>query len=90
MSTDPVTLDKLYKAGKVLYSPCKNLPNHRSTCYDDRFILDLADKFDAAVVSRDYYRDLLNENPSKRKIKLASLLIKFNLILFIVCINRMG
>lgn len=64
MSSDPAKLNALEKADKVWLTPCKNLPGNMSTCYDDRFILQIAEKFDGAVISRDYYRDLLNENPS--------------------------
>lgn len=64
-STDPTTLDRLHRADKIWLSPSKNLPGNRSSSYDDRFILEVAEKFDAAVVSSDSFKDLLNENPSK-------------------------
>lgn len=65
LSTDPVTLEKLNIAGKVVLTPCKNLPGNRSSSYDDRFILEIAENFDGAIVSNDNYTDLLKENPSK-------------------------
>lgn len=65
LSTDPTTLEKLNIAGKVVLTPCKNLPGNRSSSYDDRFILEIAENFDGAIVSNDNYADLLKENPSK-------------------------
>lgn len=66
VSTDPAGLDRLHNAGKLYLSPCKNLPGNRSTCYDDRFILEAAEKFNGAIVSNDDFRDLIGENPSKK------------------------
>ncbi|XP_011290676.1 uncharacterized ENTR1 family protein isoform X2 [Musca domestica] len=67
-STDPAELDRLHKSGKIVQTPCKNLPGLTSTSYDDRFILQLACAMDAAIVSNDNYRDLLHENPAFKKI----------------------
>ncbi|XP_055916064.1 NEDD4-binding protein 1 [Eupeodes corollae] len=67
-STDPSELDSLHREGKIVFTPCKNLPGKSSTSYDDRFILQLASELDAAVVSNDNYRDLLNENSAFKKI----------------------
>lgn len=65
MSTDPAKLEQLFKATKIILSPCKNLPGNMSSSYDDRMIMQIAAQFDAAVISNDNFRDLLNENPSK-------------------------
>lgn len=65
MSTDHVKLDKMVNEGRVIVTPCKNLPGNRSTSYDDRFIIEIAAAFDAAVISNDNFSDLLNEDPSK-------------------------
>lgn len=62
MSTDPVLLETLHKQNKVVLTPCKNLPGRNATSYDDRFIMDLAVEFDAAIISNDNYRDLFMEN----------------------------
>lgn len=35
-STDPEELERLHKAGKIVQTPCKNLPGLTSTSYDDR------------------------------------------------------
>ncbi|XP_022222746.2 uncharacterized protein LOC111074321 isoform X2 [Drosophila obscura] len=67
-SSNPELLDKLHKEGKIVFTPCKNLPGQMSTSYDDRFILQLAYEWNAAVVSNDNYRDLINENPAFKKI----------------------
>ncbi|KAM7343159.1 aarF domain containing kinase 1 isoform 2-T2 [Cochliomyia hominivorax] len=67
-STDTDELLRLHKAGKIVQTPCKNLPGLTSISYDDRFVLQLAFELDAAIVSNDNYRDLLHENPAFKKI----------------------
>ncbi|XP_075169297.1 uncharacterized protein LOC142241416 isoform X2 [Haematobia irritans] len=67
-SSDPAELEKLAQSGKIVQTPCKNLPGLTSTSYDDRFILQLAAETDGAIVSNDNYRDLLHENPAFKKI----------------------
>lgn len=65
-SSDPDLLAKLESEGKVVFSPCKNLPNGTKVMsYDDRFILDFAADCDAAVISNDNYRDLAKESESE-------------------------
>lgn len=66
MSTDPALLERLQREGKVIFTPCKNLPGKSVTSYDDRFIMDLALEFDAAIISNDNYRDLVHESESRR------------------------
>lgn len=61
-STDPDALERMVNAGKIVVTPCKNLPGQRSTCYDDRFILTVAKNFDGAIISNDNYADLLQED----------------------------
>lgn len=62
-STNSKLLEQLKDDGKVIFSPCKSLPNGRSlTSYDDRFILDLAHQFDGVVISNDNFRDLFDES----------------------------
>ncbi|XP_055379933.1 probable cyclin-dependent serine/threonine-protein kinase DDB_G0292550 [Condylostylus longicornis] len=67
-STDGEKLKDLNRAGKVVFTPGKNLPDLKTCSYDDRFILQLALEFDAAIVSNDNYRDLINENPGFKKL----------------------
>lgn len=66
-STNSELLEQLKDEGKVIVTPCKSLPNGKSLIsYDDRFILDLAHKMDGVVISNDNFRDLFDENDSKR------------------------
>lgn len=67
-SSDHVQLEKLYRAGKVVLTPCKNLPYHRSISYDDRMIMEMAKGLDAAIISNDNYSDLLRENEGEYRI----------------------
>ncbi|KAH8290820.1 hypothetical protein KR054_006073, partial [Drosophila jambulina] len=67
-SSNPELLDKLHKEGKIVFTPCKNIPGQKSISYDDRFILQLAYEWNAAVVSNDNYRDLIDESPAFKKI----------------------
>lgn len=52
-------------AGKIILTPCKNLPGSRSTSYDDRFVLKAAELNDGSVISNDNFKDLLQEKESK-------------------------
>lgn len=63
LSSDSEMLEKLHRQGKIVLTPCKNLPGKCATSYDDRFIIQLAQEFDAAIISNDNYRDLAAENP---------------------------
>ncbi|XP_020799489.1 uncharacterized protein LOC110177208 [Drosophila serrata] len=67
-SSNPQLLDGLYMTGKVVFTPCKNIPGQKSISYDDRFILQLAYEWNAAVISNDNYRDLIDESPAFQKI----------------------
>ncbi|XP_052838999.1 probable ribonuclease ZC3H12C [Drosophila gunungcola] len=67
-SSNPELLDKLHKEGKIVFTPCKNIPGQMSSSYDDRFILQLAYEWNAAVVSNDNYRDLIDESPAFKMI----------------------
>lgn len=65
-SSDPDKLERMVNAGKIIVTPCKNLPGiHRSSSYDDRMILEAAEQFEAAIISNDNYADLLSEKPGK-------------------------
>ncbi|KAL5286596.1 hypothetical protein ACFFRR_007924 [Megaselia abdita] len=61
-TTDSDEIEKLFKDGKMYFSPSKNLPGQSSSSYDDRFILQMAQQMDAAVLSNDNYRDLIAES----------------------------
>lgn len=62
MSTDPDALERLENAGKIVFTPCKNLPGQRSSSYDDRMIIELAEHKNAAIISNDNYADLLQKS----------------------------
>lgn len=65
-SSDPDKLERMLNAGKIIMTPCKNLPGIlRSSSYDDRMILEAAEQFEAAIISNDNYADLLSEKPGK-------------------------
>ncbi|XP_031620950.1 NEDD4-binding protein 1-like [Contarinia nasturtii] len=61
-SSDPLALQRMDKHTKLIKSPCKNLPDQRSTSYDDRFVLQAAKLMKGAIISNDNYADLLNED----------------------------
>lgn len=63
-STNSELLEQMKDDGKVIITPCKCLNGQSLISYDDRFILDLAYKFDGVVISNDNFRDLFNENDS--------------------------
>ncbi|XP_037954093.1 endoribonuclease rege-1 isoform X2 [Teleopsis dalmanni] len=67
-SSDPASLEKYYENGKIVFTPCKNLPGMASNSYDDRFILQLAAEQDAVIISNDNYRDLIDENIAFKKL----------------------
>ncbi|XP_037903749.1 NEDD4-binding protein 1 [Hermetia illucens] len=67
-ASDPQLLAALHRQGKIVLTPCKNLPGKSTASYDDRFILQLAVEFDAAVVSNDNFNDLINESPAFKKV----------------------
>lgn len=46
----------------LIKTPAKDLCGKFSASYDDRFILNIAKEFDAAILSNDHYRDLLRES----------------------------
>lgn len=65
-SSDPLRLKDLVRAGKIVLTPCKNLPGIHASSYDDRFIFTLAEQFDAAILSNDNYRDMALERPGAK------------------------
>ncbi|EAT47331.1 AAEL001562-PA [Aedes aegypti] len=67
-STDQRLLEELYKKGDILLAPSKNLPGQKSSSYDDRLIISVAEKFDGVIISNDNFRDLMEENDSWKKI----------------------
>ncbi|XP_049309520.1 NEDD4-binding protein 1 isoform X2 [Bactrocera dorsalis] len=66
--SDSAAMFELHGMGKIVVTPCKNLPGKFTISYDDRFVLQLAAEMDAAIVSNDNYRDLINENAAFKKL----------------------
>ena len=54
-------LDQLEDERILVYTPSRQINGKRVTCYDDRFILRLAEETDGIIVSNDHFRDLQNE-----------------------------
>ncbi|XP_050097843.1 NEDD4-binding protein 1 isoform X2 [Anopheles aquasalis] len=67
-STDQDLLNKLHDQGSIVLAPSKTLPGQCSSSYDDRLILRVAERFDAAIISNDNFRDLLHHSPAWREI----------------------
>lgn len=83
MSSDPGLLETLKRDGKIVLTPCKKLTGKSVTSYDDRFIIDLAIGFDAAIISNDNYRDLAEESESIVFL-CCFYIINFNSIIFFI------
>ena len=58
---DRQILDKLEEERILVYTPSRHIKGKRVTCYDDRFILRLAEDTEGIIVSNDHFRDLQNE-----------------------------
>ena len=59
-STDRELLERMHKAGHLVFTPSREVGNVRITSYDDAFILDYAAMHGGIVITRDNYRDLFN------------------------------
>lgn len=66
MSTDPRLLESLHADNKVMFTPCKSLPGRNAISYDDRILMQMANELDAAIISNDNYRDLIDESPGSK------------------------
>lgn len=61
---DQDILEKLKEQGIMNFTPSRRIPGKKNiVCYDDRFILRLAQDTSGIVVSNDNYRDLYMEKP---------------------------
>ena len=67
-SLDRHILDKLEDERILVYTPSRHINGKRVTCYDDRFILRLAEETDGIIVSNDHFRDLQNEKPEWKEL----------------------
>ncbi|XP_069015039.1 protein KHNYN [Embiotoca jacksoni] len=61
-------LAELQKLGLLSYTPSREVQGKRISSYDDRLILQLAQKTDGVIVTNDNLRDLLDESPVWRDI----------------------
>lgn len=61
-------LDNLEKEGYLVYTPSRRIGKRLVASYDDRFIIELAEREEGVVVSNDAYRDLRNEKYSWRQV----------------------
>ena len=50
------------------FTPSRTVDGAHINSYDDTFILDYAAQHGAIVVTRDQYRDLINEKPEWREV----------------------
>lgn len=61
-----------------MFTPSRRVGGKRVVCYDDRFIVKLANDLDGIIVSNDTYRDLQIERPDwKRCIEEGLLMYSF-------------
>uniref|UniRef100_A0A8C1U546 KH and NYN domain containing n=1 Tax=Cyprinus carpio TaxID=7962 RepID=A0A8C1U546_CYPCA len=67
-------LTELHDLGFLKYTPSREVEGKRINSYDDRFMLELAQKTKGVVVTNDNLRDLVNESPAWRDIIKKSLL----------------
>jgi len=67
MYANPDLLRQLEKDGNVAMTPSRKVGDKRISSYDDRFIVEYANEHGGIIVSRDNYRDLLEEKPEWRK-----------------------
>ncbi|KAK6623567.1 hypothetical protein RUM43_009419 [Polyplax serrata] len=63
-SDNPNLLNRLADMGDVILTPSKRVEGRSIVPYDDRFIVQTAVLQGGIIVTRDNYRDLLQENPA--------------------------
>ncbi|XP_057710568.1 protein KHNYN [Corythoichthys intestinalis] len=61
-------LDELEKLGLLSYTPSREVQGARISSYDDRFMLQLAQRTGGVIVTKDNMRDLLKESAQWRDI----------------------
>ncbi|GBN88279.1 putative ribonuclease ZC3H12C [Araneus ventricosus] len=80
-TTDQPLLEELSKGQHVVFTPSRRIENKRVTCYDDRFIVELATRTGGVILSNDNYRDLAAESEEYKKTINERLVWKFTLII---------
>ncbi|XP_018496627.1 endoribonuclease ZC3H12A [Galendromus occidentalis] len=66
--SDQEILFQLESENIVKFTPSRNVNGKRIVCYEDYYVLDVALKDDAIVVSNDNYRDLVQRKPEFKKV----------------------
>ncbi|CAF91138.1 unnamed protein product, partial [Tetraodon nigroviridis] len=61
-------LSELQRLGLLSYTPSREVQGKRISSYDDRFMLQHAQKTDGVIVTNDNLRDLLDDSPAWRDI----------------------
>ncbi|XP_052417732.1 protein KHNYN [Carassius gibelio] len=67
-------MNELFDLGFLKYTPSREVEGKRINSYDDRFMLELAQKTKGVIVTNDNLRDLVDESPAWRDIIKTSLL----------------
>uniref|UniRef100_A0A3P8WQL3 KH and NYN domain containing n=1 Tax=Cynoglossus semilaevis TaxID=244447 RepID=A0A3P8WQL3_CYNSE len=67
-------MSKLYDLGLLSYTPSREVQGRRISCYDDRFMLQHAEKTNGVIVTNDNLRDLIDESEKWTDIIKKSLL----------------
>ncbi|XP_016383714.1 protein KHNYN [Sinocyclocheilus rhinocerous] len=67
-------MNELHDLGFLKYTPSREVEGKRINSYDDRFMLELAQKTKGVIVTNDNLRDLVDESPAWRDIIKKSLL----------------
>ncbi|XP_042582871.1 protein KHNYN-like isoform X1 [Cyprinus carpio] len=67
-------MNELCDLGFLKYTPSREVEGKRINSYDDRFMLELAQKTNGVIVTNDNLRDLVDESPAWRDIIKKSLL----------------
>lgn len=86
LTKDREILDELEADRILVYTPSRCINGKRVTCYDDRFILRLAQDTDGIIVSNDHFRDLQVEKSEwKELIEKRLLMYSFVNDRFLAC-----
>lgn len=76
--TEQEILDELSRQNVLKFTPSRWSGNRHIVCYDDKYIVGLADENEGIIVSNDNFRDLLKENPRwKETIEQRTLMYTF-------------